>query len=388
MFLPVALLLFVFIACDVLESSNNDLEVQEKENVAQVINTSESKNDEDGERHDDEDGEHHDEDGEHHDDEDGEHHDDEDGERHDDDGEHHDDDGEHHDDDGEQHDDDGEQHDDVKAIILIDKLNREVEIDVGPVRVVSLSPTATEMIYKAGGSVIARDASSRYPEQIMNLPTVGSAYTPNFEAIIAQEPDLIVIEALTQARFMRDLSRFGIPIFAVRATSLEDISDGIQSMGIIFNKEEEVNQVLIDMNKQIEEISERVNYSGDILILISDADRNLYAAKPESYAGLVADILNLKNVAAGMDDAGPYPGYTSWAGETAMRSDPGYIFTINPAPPPAPRLSQTLPSIPGFNRLTAIREERVKDLDPILFMQAPGPRIIDALLELVSKIEE
>ena len=352
MFLPVALLLFVFIACDVLESSNNDLEVQEKENVAQVVNTSESKNDEDGEQHDDEDGEHHDEDGEQHDEEDGEH------------------------------------HDDVKAIILIDKLNREVEIDVGPVRVVSLSPTATEMIYKAGGSIIARDASSRYPEQIMNLPTVGSAYTPNFEAIIAQEPDLIVIEALTQARFMRDLSRFGIPIFAVRATSLEDISDGIESMGIIFNKEEEVNQVLIDMNKQIEEISEMVNYSGDILIFISDAYRNLYAAKPESYAGLVADILNLKNVAAGMDDSGPYPGYTSWAGETAMRSDPGYIFTINPAPPPAPRLSQTLPSIPGFNRLTAIREEKVKDLDPILFMQAPGPRIIDALLELVSKIEE
>ena len=343
MFLPVALLLFVFIACDVLESSNNDSEVQEKENVAQVVNTSESKNDEDAE---------------------------------------------HHYEDGEHHDEDGEHHDDVKAIILIDKLNREVEIDVGPVRVVSLSPTATEMIYKAGGSIIARDTSSRYPEQIMNLPTVGSAYTPNFEAIIAQEPDLIVIEALTQARFMRDLSRFGIPIFAVRATSLEDISDGIESMGIIFNKEEEVNQVLIDMNKQIEEISEMVNYSGDILILISDADRNLYAAKPESYAGLVADILNLKNVAAGMDDAGPYPGYTSWAGETAMRSDPGYIFTINPAPPPAPRLSQTLPSIPGFNRLTAIREEKVKDLDPILFMQAPGPRIIDALLELVSKIEE
>ena len=358
MFLPVALLLFVFIACDVLESSNNDSEVQEKENVAQVVNTSESKNDEDGEQHDDEDGEHQDEEEEKKDE------------------------------DKEHHDEDGEDHDDVKAIILIDKLNREVEIDVGPVRVVSLSPTATEMIYKAGGSIIARDASSRYPEQIMNLPTVGSAYTPNFEAIIAQEPDLIVIEALTQARFMRDLSRFGIPIFAVRATSLEDISDGIESMGIIFNKEEEVNQVLIDMNKQIEEISEMVNYSGDILILISDADRNLYAAKPESYAGLVADILNLKNVAAGMDDSGPYPGYTSWAGETAMRTDPGYIFTINPAPPPAPRLSQTLPSIPGFNRLTAIREEKVKDLDPILFMQAPGPRIIDALLELVSKIEE
>ena len=333
-FLPIYLLLFIFIACDTVNSIDKNLEVDEEDVVTQVKNS--TKSDENSEPHSDEDGDHH----------------------------------------------------DVKSIILTDKLNKEVEISGKPMRVVSLSPTATEMIYKAGGTVIARDASSRYPEQIMSLPTVGSAYTPNFESIIALEPDLIVIEALTQARFMGDLSRFDIPIFAVRATSLEDITDGIQSMGIIFDKEEESNQTLIDMNKRIEEISKNFNYSEDILILISDAERNLYAAKPESYAGLVADILNLKNVAAGMDDAGPYPGYTSWAGETAIRYDPGYIFTINPAPPPAPRLSQMLPSIPGFNRLTAIKEGRIKDLDPVLFMQAPGPRIIDALEELVFKIEE
>ena len=205
--LPIYLLLFIFIACDTVDSIDKNLEVDEEDVVTQVKNS--TKSDEDSESHSDEDGDHH----------------------------------------------------DVKSIILTDKLNKEVEISDKPMRVVSLSPTATEMIYKAGGTVIARDASSRYPEQIMSLPTVGSAYTPNFESIIALEPDLIVIEALTQARFMGDLSRFDIPIFAVRATSLEDITDGIQSMGIIFDKEEESNQTLIDMNKRIEEISKNFNYS-------------------------------------------------------------------------------------------------------------------------------
>ena len=51
-------------------------------------------------------------------------------------------------------------------------------------------------------------------------------------------------------------------------------------------------------------------------------------------------------------------------------------------------LSETLINIPGFNRLPAIQNGNVKELDPILFMQAPGPRIIDALEEMSSLLIE
>ena len=244
------------------------------------------------------------------------------------------------------------------------------------------------MIYKIGGTVVARDSSSRFPANIMEIPTVGSAYSPNVEAIVAQNPDLIVIEALTQARFIGQLSQFGIPVFAVRAASLADVTDGLKDLGNILGLQTESESAIAEINEKLTSISSGFSYSGDILILISDADRNLYAAKPESYAGLIADLLGLNNLAKGMDDVGPYPGYTLWSGEVAARSHPGYILTISPAPPPAPKLSETLINIPGFNRLPAIQNGNVKELNPILFMQAPGPRIVDALEEMSSLLIE
>ena len=112
--------------------------------------------------------------------------------------------------------------------------------------------------------------------------------------------------------------------------------------------------------------------------MISDADRNIYAAKPESYAGAVAQILGLGNLAEGMSDMGPYPGYTLWTPEQVATSNPAYIFTISPAPPPAP----------GYANLEAVTNNKVKELDPILFMQAPGPRMINALEQIKSYISE
>ena len=244
------------------------------------------------------------------------------------------------------------------------------------------------MIYEIGGTVVARDSSSRFPTNIMELPTVGSAYSPNVEAIVAQNPDLIVIEALTQARFIGQLSQFGIPVFAVRAASLADVTDGLKDLGTILDLQDESIAAIAEINEKISSISKGFSYSGDILILISDADRNLYAAKPESYAGLIADLLGLNNLAKGMDDVGPYPGYTLWSGEVAARSNPSHILTISPAPPPAPKLSETLINIPGFNRLPAIQNGNVKELNPTLFMQAPGPRIVDALEEMSSLLIE
>jgi len=385
-----ALLIVVFVSCG--DSSDNSVTDQNPTSKTTEISeptpiSQPEPNAAKNEEHDDEDKHDEHDDKDKHDDH--EEHDDED--KHDDHDEHdeHDDKDKH--DDHDEH-DDKDKHDDHEnskpSVKITDKLNREVEISSKPVRVVSLSPTATEMIYKIGGTVVARDSSSRFPANIMELPTVGSAYSPNVEAIVAQNPDLIVIEALTQARFIGQLSQFGIPVFAVRAASLADVTDGLKDLGTILDLQDESISAIAEINEKISSISKGFSYSGDILILISDADRNLYAAKPESYAGLIADLLGLNNLAKGMDDVGPYPGYTLWSGEIAARSNPGYILTISPAPPPAPKLSETLINIPGFNRLPAIQNGNVKELNPILFMQAPGPRIVDALEEMSSLLIE
>ena len=112
-------------------------------------------------------------------------------------------------------------------------MGRPVAIPAKPARIVSINPTATEMLYIAGGTTVARGSSSAFPSEVLDLPELGGAYSPSFEAIAAQRADLILIEALSQARFPEPLMQFGAPVVAVRATSLDDITTGIKLMGQI-----------------------------------------------------------------------------------------------------------------------------------------------------------
>jgi ABC-type Fe3+-hydroxamate transport system substrate-binding protein len=116
-----------------------------------------------------------------------------------------------------------------------------------------------------------------------------------------------------------------------------------------------------------------------VLLLISDQDRNLYAARPESYTGLIADTLGLVNEAAGLPDSGPYPGFALMSIEAILTANPDVIVTITPAPAPAPRLSDSIRQIPPFAGLTAIRGGNVIEADVTLFLQSPGPRIVEAV---------
>ena len=47
-----------------------------------------------------------------------------------------------------------------------------------------------------------------------------------------------------------------------------------------------------------------------------------------------------------------------------------------------------LPMFPGYSNLEAVANEKVKELDPILFMQAPGPRMINAVEQIKSYISK
>jgi len=271
---------------------------------------------------------------------------------------------------------------------VVDMLGRSVQISQRPTRIVTTHPTATEMLYRIGGSAVGRDSSSKYPPEAQVLPTVGSAYNLNVESIAALKPDLILIEALTQAGAVGSLEKLGVPIVAVRASSLEDISQGLTLVGKITDMNEAAAQAIAEIQGRIETAQGNCTVSKSVLIFISDTQRNIYAAKPESYPGTVVALLKLSNLAAGLPDNGPYPGFTLFTAEQALTSNPDIVFTITQAPPPAPRLSASLAQIPGFNQMAAVQAGQVVELDPMLFLQAQGPRIADAVEETLRLINE
>ena len=262
---------------------------------------------------------------------------------------------------------------------IIDMVGRSVEIPAKPMRIVSISPTATEMLYIAGGTAVARDSSSMFPAEVVELPELGGAYSPNFEAVAAQGADLILIEALTQARFLDPLSRLGAPVVAVLATSLDDVTMGIRLIGRIIESDEVAEQAAQGISARVSSSTDGLSSGKSALILISDADRNLYAAKPQSYPGAIAYMAQLSNPAADLPDSGTFPGFAGISAEQVLTMDPDYVFTITPAPEPAPRLSAMLPRIPGFASLQAVSSGQMHEIDHVIFLRNPGPRIVDAV---------
>jgi iron complex transport system substrate-binding protein len=263
---------------------------------------------------------------------------------------------------------------------IVDALGQELSFDSVPERIATISPTATEILYSAGGSSILRDRASNFPEEAKSLPDVGSAYDPSIEAIIGARPDLVIIEALTQARFASILEQSGLKVMAVKIESIENVKTTILNVGKVIGNEQIATA-------KISEIEKRLSAAGDsdgrsVLMLISDQDRNLYAARPESYTGLIASTLGMVNKAEGLPDSGPYPGFSMMTPEAILIADPDVIVTITAAPEPAPRLSTTITQIPPFAALTAIQTGNIFEADVTLFLQAPGPRIIDAVESL------
>jgi len=269
-------------------------------------------------------------------------------------------------------------------LTITDLLGRDVQLTQKPVSIVTTHPTATETLYRVGGVAVGRDTASTYPTEVLDLPTVGSPYSVSTELVAELNPDLIIIEALTQANLIDPLEQLGIPVIAVRAASLEDIRQSLTIVGEIVDTKETATQAIAEIQDRIEAVQGALSGEKSILIFIADAQNNIYAAKPGSYPGTMASLLGLGNLAAGLPDSGPYPGFALFTAEQASQSNPDVVFTITPAPLPVPRLSALLPQMPGFNLMPAVEEGRIVELDPVLFLEAQGPRIADAVEELLS----
>src|SRR5262245_26838692 len=102
--------------------------------------------------------------------------------------------------------------------ISIAAANGTVTLAEQPGAIVSLSPTATEMLYAlgAGPQVTAVDSYSNYPPEapVSDL----NALEPNVEAIAAKQPDLVIV-ADDKTGLTASLGKLDIPVLSLPAVT-------------------------------------------------------------------------------------------------------------------------------------------------------------------------
>ena len=244
-------------------------------------------------------------------------------------------------------------------------------------RIISLSPTATEILFAigAGEQVIAVDDQSNFPS---DAPVTDlSGYTPNVEAIAAYDPDLVVT-SYDPGDLVDGLNVLGIkPLIQSAAMTLEDTYSQIIELGELTGHSKEAEK----LNKEIQSSVSSVTPSGNGLTYYHEVDNTLYSTTSKTFLGQLYDLLGLVNIADPADEDGF--GWPQLSSEFIVDTDPDLIFLADADLGESP---QTVSSRPGWSSMQAVTEGRIIVLDTDIASRW-GPRVVDFLEQVESAIE-
>ncbi len=260
--------------------------------------------------------------------------------------------------------------------VTVEGTNGQVKIKERPVRIVSLSPTATEDLFAigAGEQVIAVDDQSTFPPE---APTTElSGFEPNVEAIAGYEPDLVVF-ATEPGDLGSSLEGLGITALQLDAApTLEVAYQQMEQLGLATQHVAEAEALVDDIRSAVDELVASADSTAG-LSFYYELDDTFYSVTSKTFIGQLFVLLGLENIA---DAAGKGSGgYPQLSAEYIIESDPDLIFLADTRC--CDQSLQTVAKRPGWGELTAVTDGGVVPLDDDVASRW-GPRVVDLLRQI------
>lgn len=254
--------------------------------------------------------------------------------------------------------------------------NGKIRIDAQPERIVSLSPTATEMLFAigAGEQVEAVDDQSDYPP---GVPTTDlSGFEPNPEAIAGYDPDLVVA---SDAAVEDALERVDVPVLVLDAPSrLRGAYRQIRTLGTATGHSDEAGEVVTEMKDEITTLVDEVPDRDAPPTGYWELDDQYFSVTSKTFIGQVLSLAGLANIADEADDQSDYPQLSS---EYIVDSDPDYIFLADTEC--CAQSPETVAARPGWGDLAAVQNDGVVALNDDIASRW-GPRVVELFQIIVQ----
>jgi iron complex transport system substrate-binding protein len=265
--------------------------------------------------------------------------------------------------------------------VTIETAAGKVTIEARPERIVSLSPTATEILFAvgAGEQVAAVDDQSTYPTEAPRTDLSG--LEPNIEAIAAHGADLVVY-SIEVGDLGSALAGIGIAtLVQPAAATLVDVYDQIEELGLATGHAEEAESLVEQMRAEIESITGAVEPPAEPLTFFHELDDTFYSVTSSTFIGQLYALVGLENIADAADDTGG--GYPQLSAEYIVDADPDLIFLADTRC--CGQSLRTVSRRPGWDRITAVRTGNVIELDDDVASRW-GPRVVEYLREIAAAV--
>lgn len=265
--------------------------------------------------------------------------------------------------------------------VTLEAANGKVTIDERPERIVSLSPTATEMLFAigAGDQVVAVDDQSDYPPEAPT--TMLSGYQPNVEAVARYEPDLVVASGASGLKSLGDIS---IPLLVQpAAATLEGAYEQFEQLGAATGHASEAAEEVERIRSSIAEILATVPDFDEPPTFFHELDNSYFSVTSDTFIGQVYELVGLTNIADEADKAGT--GYPQLSVEYIVDADPDLIFLADSEC--CDQTPERVGNRPGWDQISAVRNDAIVDVGDDVSSRW-GPRVVDFLQTVVDAVKE
>jgi iron complex transport system substrate-binding protein len=255
--------------------------------------------------------------------------------------------------------------------VTVHAANGNVVIKKRPVRVVSLSPSATEDLFAVGADaqVIAVDDQSDYPKRAPR--TNLSGFRPNTEAIASYNPDLVVIS--NDGGLAASLEKLGITVLLEPApNTVAEAYDEIRQIGQATGHAAAATTVVRGMQRKLTALIRSVPKRSRQLKVFHELSPDYYTATSSTFIGRMYRLFGFRNIADAADSS--HSGYPQLSAEYIVSANPDIVVLADSVC--CGQTAATAGERPGWQLVSAVRRGRVVTVDDSVASRW-GPRIVD-----------
>ena len=244
-------------------------------------------------------------------------------------------------------------------------------------RIVVLDPAVVEMVYLLGGEdklvgIAKLERSKIWPEEkTEKVESVGTFINPSLEKIIALKPDLVIESFHSSDAIDKSLTSNNIEIIKIQANSIEDIFKNFQKVAKILGKEKEAEKIIAEKRQKIEEIKKIDTAEKKGLFILAPTPMRVFGKG--TLPNDIMEMLNIKNVAAGMEGMSP-----TLTPEYIIKENPDIILTFVKDP------QEIVKANPQIKDISAIKNNKFVVLETGQILRG-SPRMIDYIADVYQK---
>lgn len=241
-------------------------------------------------------------------------------------------------------------------------------------RLISLNPSLTAIIVRLGAAsslVGVDDYSARVVPEVADLPRVGGLFDPSLEAVVALDPDRVLLVAgVDQEGHAARLTRAGVAVDVYQNERLGQVFENIDRLGRLLGRETEAAERIAEI-RAVQAAVESATASRSRPTAIAVVDRSpLYLVGQGTFLDEMLAAVGAQNLGRSLA-----PGYPRGSIEWLIAARPQLVLDMTPGASAAQVFWSRWPSLPAVanDRVVTVEASRVS---------MPGPDLDTAIREL------